>query len=75
MDGGMAIAGSCVSTTEKPCFWITTSPESATVLYGRYTRKGQIGRLATLASRRWRLYGLIRHGQRHCRTRAESSRL
>ena len=48
----MAIAGSCVSTMEKRCPWITTSPKSATFLYTQNTRKRHTGRLATLASHR-----------------------
>ena len=49
--------------------------ESASLLYTLYTRKGHTGRLASLASRRYRQYGLIGHGQRHCSTRAEQSHL
>jgi hypothetical protein len=75
---GMAIAGPCVSTMEKPCFSITASPESATFLYTKHTRKGYTGRLASLSSHRYGRYqcGLfIRHGQRHCSTWAEQSRM
>jgi hypothetical protein len=43
----MAIAGSCLSTMEKPCSWITTSPQSATFLYTQNTHKGYTGCLAT----------------------------
>jgi len=46
----MAIAGSCVSTMEKPCLWITTSSESATSLFTQNTGKGHTGRLASVAS-------------------------
>src|SRR6267154_4597108 len=69
----MAIAGSCVPTMEKPCPWITASLESATLLYTQYTRKGHIGRLASLASHHSGRYGLIRHGQCRCNTWAERS--
>ena len=49
----MAIAGPRVSTMEKPCFWITTSPEPATLFYTQNSRKGQTGHLANrLASHR-----------------------
>ena len=48
----MANAGSRVSAMEKHCFWITTLPESATLLYTPITREGQTGHLASLASRR-----------------------
>jgi hypothetical protein len=72
----MAIAGSCVSTMEKPCFSITASPESATLLYIQNTRKGHTGRLASLASHHSGQYGLIiRHGQPHRSTWAEQSRM
>jgi hypothetical protein len=66
----MAIAGSCMSTMEKNCFRITTSPESATFLYTRNTRKGHTGRLASLTShRRGHLHGLvIGNGQPYCGT-------
>ena len=33
----MAIAGPCVSTMEKLCSWITTSPEPATFYYTQHT--------------------------------------
>jgi hypothetical protein len=36
----MAIASSCLSKVEERCSWIATSPESATLLYTRNTRKG-----------------------------------
>jgi len=50
-------------------FQVTTSPESATLLYTQNTRKGHTGYPASLASRRCGQYGLIiRHGQRHCST-------
>ncbi len=65
----MAIAGSCLSTMEKPRLWITTSFESATFLYTRNTRKGHTGRLACLASPYLGGYVLvIMHGQHHCNT-------
>jgi hypothetical protein len=47
----MAIAGTRVSTVEKPCFPITTSPEAATLLYTRNICKDLPGCLANLASR------------------------
>jgi hypothetical protein len=40
----MAIASSCVSTMEKPRLWMTTSPESPTLLYAPNTPKGYIVR-------------------------------
>ncbi len=59
----MAITGSCVSTMEKPCLWITTSPESVTSLYTQNTRKGHTGHLASPASPHSGEYVLItRHG-------------
>jgi hypothetical protein len=67
----MAIAGSRVSTMEKPRFWITTSPESATLLYARYTRKRQTENLAGLASHHSGLYGRRRHGQYHRSIKAD----
>ena len=48
----MANAGSCMSTMEMPCFWITTSPESSTLLYTLNTGKGHTGRLASPTSHR-----------------------
>ena len=72
----MAIAGSCVSTMEKPRFWITTSTESATLLYTQNTRKGHTGRLASLASHHLGVYDpIIRRGRRRCGTRAGESRM
>src|SRR6266849_7462085 len=71
----MAIACSCMSTMEKSCFSITTSPQSATFLYSQNTRKGHLRRLATLSSPREWKYDLIRHGQRHCSTWSEQSRM
>jgi hypothetical protein len=72
----MAIAGSCVSTMEKPRFSITTSSESAALLYTQYTRKKHAGHLASLASRHCGLQRvIIRHGQHHCSTWAEQSRM
>ena len=72
----MAIAGSCVSTMEMPCLWITTSPGSATFLYTGNTRKRHTGRLASLASRHQGPYDLIiRHRRHHCGTWAEQSRM
>jgi hypothetical protein len=72
----MAIAGSCVSTMEKPCSWIAMPPESATCLHTQNPRKGHTGHLASLTSHRCGQYGLlIRHGQRHCSTWAERSRM
>ena len=51
MEGrGMAKAGSCVPTVEIPRFWVTMSPESATLLYTPNTHNGHTGRLASLAS-------------------------
>jgi hypothetical protein len=67
----MAIAGSCVPTMEIPRSWITTSPESATLLYTRNAPKRHTGRLASLASHHQGEYDLIGHGQvgqRHCST-------
>jgi hypothetical protein len=69
-DRGMAITGSCVSKMEKSCFSIIPSPESATLLYARNTRKRHSGRLAGLAYRRCGKY--ITHGQRHCSTWEQS---
>jgi hypothetical protein len=55
----MAIVCQCVSTTEKSCFSITASLESAIVLYTQNTRKGYTGRMASLGSpRKWQ-YDLI----------------
>ncbi len=72
----MTIAGSCVSTMEKPCLWITTSPESATLLYTGNTCKGHTGRLASLASPHLGGYDLIiRRGRRHCGTWADQSHM
>ena len=48
----MAIAGSCVSTMEKPRFSITASPESATLLYTKDAGNEHTERLASLSSRR-----------------------
>src|SRR5260221_13984830 len=42
----MAFTSSCVLKMEKPRFWITTSPGSATLLYIQDTLKGHTGRLA-----------------------------
>ncbi len=64
----MAIAGSCVSTMEKPCLWITTSPESATFMYTQNTRKEHPGRLAGLASPHWGRHVIIRRGRHYCGT-------
>ena len=67
----MAIAGSCVSTMEKPRFSITASSGSAPLLCIQNTRKGHTKRLASFAShRQWRYDSqvfilIIRHGQRH----------
>jgi hypothetical protein len=55
----MAIAGSCVSTMENPCFSITTSPESPTLLYTQNTHEGHTGLLASLASHHYGHYGPI----------------
>ena len=55
----MAIAGSCVPTMEKPCFSITTSPETAPFLYTQSTRKRHTGHLASFASHHQGHYGLI----------------
>jgi hypothetical protein len=64
----MAIAGSCLSTMEKPRFCITTSPESATLLYTQNTGKEHTGRLAGLTShrshRQCRYYNFIGHERR-----------
>jgi hypothetical protein len=51
-DRGMAIAGSRVSTMEEPRFCVSTSPESAALLYTQNTRKGPTGHLGSLAPRR-----------------------
>jgi hypothetical protein len=57
-------------------FSITTSPESATFLYTPNMRKRDTGRLASLASHRCGLYGLIiKDGQRRCSTCAEQSHM
>jgi hypothetical protein len=72
----MAIAGPCVSTMEKPRSWINTSPETATLLFTRNTRKEHTGRLANLASHHSGLYALnIGHGQHNRSTWAEQSRM
>ena len=72
----MAIVGSCVSTMEKPCLWITTSPESATFLYTYNTRRGHIGRLASLASPHSGGYDLIiGRGRHYCGTWPDKSRM
>jgi hypothetical protein len=42
---------------EKPCFSVTTLPESAILLYTQNTRKGHTGYLASLASLRCGQYG------------------
>jgi len=41
----MANAGARVSTMEKRCFWIPTSPESATLLYTENTSEAHAGYL------------------------------
>ena len=46
----MAIAGTRVSTLERPCLCITTSLESTTLLYARNICKDVLGYLAILAS-------------------------
>ncbi len=46
----VAAAGPCVSTVEEPCFRITTSPESATLLYLRNSYDEDPGYLAGLTS-------------------------
>ena len=56
----MATTGSCVSTMEEHYFRITASPRFATSLYTRNTRKGHIGRLASLASYHSEHSGLIK---------------
>jgi len=67
----MANAGSCVSTMEIPCFG---SPRRLNLrLYISNTRKGHSGRLASLASHH--CFAPNRHGQRHCGTWAEKSRM
>src|SRR6266403_3998787 len=72
----MAIAGSCVSTMENPCLWITTSPEPATTLYTQNTRKRHIGSLASLASPHLGGHDPIITRGRHCRsTWPEQSRM
>ena len=72
----MANADSCVPTMEVPCFWITTSLESTTLLYTSNTGKGDTGRLASLASHHLWQFGPNKHnGQRHCGTWAEKSRI
>ncbi len=72
----METAGSCVSTMEKPNFWIITSPETATLLFTQNTRKVHIERLAGLASHySWQDGLIIRHGQRHYGTWAEQPRM
>ena len=72
----MAIAGPCLSTMENPCSGITTSPESPTLLHTQNTRKGHTGRLVSLASHRLGQDVLInRHGQPHCSTWTEQSRM
>jgi len=71
----MANAGSCVPMMEIPCFSITTSPESPTLLYTSNTRKGHTGRLASFAPLHRGQFSLNRHGRRHCGTWAEQPRL
>jgi hypothetical protein len=50
---GVADTGARVSSMANRCFWITTTPQSATRLHRHNTREGQVGCLAGLAS--WHL--------------------
>ena len=46
---GVAYAGSRVSKMAKCCFWITTSPELATLLHSQEAREKDVRHLARLA--------------------------
>ena len=48
---GVAHAGARVSKMAKRCFWVTTSPEFATLLHSQNTSEGDAGHLASLAHR------------------------
>ena len=61
---------------EKPCFQITTSPESEPLLYTQNISKRQTGHLTSLASHHSDHADLfIRHGQHDCSTWAKQSRM
>jgi hypothetical protein len=55
-DRGVAHAGARVPKMAKRCFWVTTSPESATLLQSQNTSEGDAGCLATLAHRHMGLW-------------------
>ena len=57
MDRAVAYAGARVPKLAKHRFWVTTSPEFATLLHSPYTCEGDAGHLASLSHRRkglWR---------------------
>jgi hypothetical protein len=47
----MAQAGACVPKMARRCFWVTTSPEFATLLHTHNTSEEDAAHLASLAHR------------------------
>ena len=75
MDGRVAYAGTRLSKMEKHCFWIATSPQTATLLQSDNTCQEDAGSLATFTHRHTAVWPPnVWHAQHHCGTQAQRSR-
>jgi hypothetical protein len=66
-DRGVAVTGTRVSAMAVCCFWLITSLETATCLYGQNTCEGHAGCLACLFSSGALVIAVLEHGDRSMR--------